>query len=263
MQAEQALQPDKRRVAQSFSRAAATYDDAAAFQRDVGEQLLARLPLIETSRWLDLGCGTGHFTRVLARRFDGEGIALDLSEGMLAHAFERGGADHWIAADAERLPFADHSLDLVFSNLAVQWCDDFARVLAGVQRALRPGGVFAFSSLCIGTLQELRESWETVDGLVHVNRFRPYAAYRADCAAGAWGTCDLELRPHVLHFAEIAGLMRELKAIGAHNLNEGRPTGLGGRQRITALGEAYEAYRSSEGLPATYQVIYGVLRKGN
>jgi malonyl-CoA O-methyltransferase len=50
-----------------------------------------------------------------------------------------------------------------------------------------------------------------------------------------------------------------LKALGAHNLNPGRPGGLTGRARILALIDAYERFRQPAGLPATYQVVYTVL----
>ena len=86
--------PDKRQVAASFSRAAASYDSVAELQRDVGSQLLGRLPQdFVPQRWLDLGCGTGHFSRALDEQFPGShGVALDIAEGMLNHARPLGGA---------------------------------------------------------------------------------------------------------------------------------------------------------------------------
>ena len=88
---------------------------------------LQRLPAdFVPARWLDLGCGTGYFTRALASRFaEGHGLALDIAEGMLEHARPLGGAEHFIAGDAERLPLQDSTCDLIFSSLAVQWCADF------------------------------------------------------------------------------------------------------------------------------------------
>lgn len=254
--------PDKRQVAASFSRAAASYDAVAGLQRDVGERLLAQLPTLAPTRWLDLGSGTGHFSRALARRYPAaEGLALDIAEGMLRHARPQGGARHFLAGDAERLPLAPASLDLVFSSLALQWCADFASVLAEARRVLRPGGLLAFTSLCSGTLQELRDSWADVDGFVHVNRFRPFERYRQLCQASGLQPLRLEQRPAVLHFADLRQLTGELKALGAHNLNPGRPGGLTGRARLRALAAAYERRRVAEGLPATYQVVYGLLRK--
>ncbi|QJP97960.1 malonyl-ACP O-methyltransferase BioC [Pseudomonas fluorescens] len=255
--------PDKRQVAASFSRAAASYDSVAELQRDVGTQLLNRLPVdFLPSRWLDLGCGTGYFTRALAEHFAGnEGLALDIAEGMLNHARPLGGATHFIAGDAERLPLQHSTCDLIFSSLAVQWCADFESVLGEAFRVLKPGGIFAFASLCVGTLYELRDSWRQVDGLVHVNRFREFARYEQLCAASGLRTVSLENRPHVLHYPDVRSLTHELKALGAHNLNPGRPGGLTGRARILGLVEAYEQFRQQQGLPATYQVVYAVLEK--
>lgn len=255
--------PDKRQVAASFSRAADSYDGVAALQRKVGGELLARLPAtLAPRRWLDLGCGTGHFSRALGQRFAGaDGVALDIAEGMLRHARPLGGAQQFIAGDAERLPLRSACCDLLFSSLALQWCADFPAVLGEAERVLRPGGVLAFSSLCVGTLQELRDSWQAVDGLAHVNRFRRFDDYRRLCAASDLQLLSLEQQAEVLHFPDLRSLTHELKALGAHNLNPGRPGGLTGRARILALVEAYERFRQPLGLPATYQVVYGVLRK--
>ncbi len=255
--------PDKRQVAASFSRAAASYDSVAELQRDIGTQLLQRLPVsFAPARWLDLGCGTGYFTRALASRFaQGQGLALDIAEGMLEHARPLGGAEHFIAGDAERLPLRDSTCDLIFSSLAVQWCADFNAVLSEAFRVLKPGGIFAFASLCAGTLFELRDSWRQVDGLVHVNRFREFARYEQLCAASGLRMLSLENQPHVLHYPDVRSLTHELKALGAHNLNPGRPGGLTGRARILGLIEAYEQFRKASGLPATYQVVYAVLEK--
>jgi malonyl-CoA O-methyltransferase len=255
--------PDKRQVAASFSRAAASYDSVAELQRDVGQYLLGQLPTdLTPADWLDIGCGTGYFTRALGERYSvAQGMALDIAEGMLQHARPLGGATHFIAGDAERLPLRDASRDLLFSSLAVQWCGDFAAVLSEAHRVLRPGGVLAFSSLCVGTLQELRDSWQAVDGHVHVNRFRQFTDYQQLCAASGLRVVSLQVRPHVLHYPDVRSLTHELKALGAHNLNPGRPGGLTGRARILALIDAYERFRQPQGLPATYQVLYAVLEK--
>ena len=255
--------PDKRQVAASFSRAAASYDGVAALQRTVGTQLLALLgERLEPQRWLDLGCGTGYFSRALAARFPGaRGLAVDIAEGMLRHARPLGGAVDFVAGDAEALPLRANATGLIFSSLALQWCANFAAVLDEARRVLRPGATLAFSSLCVGTLQELRDSWQAVDGFVHVNRFRPFDEYRALCAASGLRVEQLCQRSEVLHFADLRQLTHELKALGAHNLNPGRPDGLTGRARVRALTDAYEAFRQPQGLPATYRVVYGVLRK--
>ena len=255
--------PDKRQVAASFSRAAASYDAVAELQRAVGTLLADRLPSgWAPRRWLDLGCGTGYFSRILASRFSSaDGLAMDIAEGMLQHARPQGGASAFVAGDAECLPLREESIDLIFSSLALQWCENFEAILSEAHRVLRPGGVLAFSSLCSGTLHELRDSWHAVDEHAHVNRFRSLERYRELCTASDLRLDRLKVQPQVLHFAELRQLTSELKALGAHNLNPGRPGGLTGRARIRALIEAYEQFRTPQGLPATYQVVYGVLHK--
>ena len=254
--------PDKRQVAASFSKAAASYDSVADLQRAVGTELMTRLPALAPSRWLDLGSGTGCFSRALAQTFpESEGVALDIAEGMLRYARPLGGATHYVSGDAEHLPLRDASVDLMFSSLAVQWCPDFSAVLSEARRVLKPGGVFAFASLCVGTLVELRDSWQAVDGMVHVNRFREREDYQRFCADSGLSVRSLEVLPHVLHYPDVRSLTHELKALGAHNINPGRPGGLTGRARIQALMEAYERFRQEKGLPATYQVVYAVLAK--
>lgn len=208
------------------------------------------------------GMRHGLFHRALAERYaQGEGLAVDIAEGMLRHARPQGGAAHFIAGDAEALPLQSDNVELLFSSLALQWCADFPRVLSEAQRVLRPGGVLAFSSLCVGTLQELRDSWLAVDGFVHVNRFRRFEDYQQLCAASGLQPLTLQRQAEVLHFADLRSLTTSLKELGAHNLNPGRPGGLTGRSRIRALIEAYECFRQAQGLPATYQVVYGVLQK--
>lgn len=255
--------PDKRQVALSFSRAAAQYDGAALLQRRVADGLMARLATLDPQRWLDLGSGTGYCSRALARRYpQAEGLALDLAPGMLNHArAQGGGARHHLTADAERLPLRENCCDLILSSLALQWCPDLSAVLGEARRILRPGGVLAFSSLVAGTLDELRQSWAQVDDQVHVNRFRRQAAYAEAAKASGLQILALEVEPERLYFPDLRALTQHLKAIGAHNLNQGRPRGLTSRQRLAAFTQAYERLRQPAGLPATYQVIHVLLRK--
>jgi malonyl-CoA O-methyltransferase len=60
-----------------------------------------------------------------------------------------------------------------------------------------------------------------------------------------------------LTYPEVRGLMRDLKAIGAHNVNAGRAPGLTGKSRLARMAAAYEQFRRDGRLPATYEVIYG------
>ena len=259
-------QNNKQQVAAAFSRAAETYDSVADFQRAVGARLLSLLPEsicpAHIQQWLDLGCGTGYFCEHLQQRFaSARGTGLDLAQGMLAFARTRCPDLSYICADAEQLPLQDNSQNLVFSSLALQWCTDFSKVLREAQRVLKPGGVLLFSSLADGSLIELRRSWQAVDNATHVNQFRTLKRYQELTAASALQVLDLHCHTHIYHYAKVADLTHELKHLGADHLQDGRAPGLVSRQGLQRLLNAYEYYRQPQGLPATWQVVYGVLRK--
>src|SRR6185437_15195520 len=97
---------------------------------------------------LDLGCGTGRVTRELKRRYPrSQVLALDLAPGMLREARRHQGLLRRFArvcGDALALPLKAASVDLVFSNLMLQWCEPLAAALGEVQRVLAPEGFFAF-----------------------------------------------------------------------------------------------------------------------
>ena len=255
---------DKAAVARAFGRAAASYDAAAHLQRAVCRQLLAQTEALRVTpqRILDLGSGTGYGSELLRRRFpDAEIIALDIAPQMLAYArAERPCASSYVAADAEQLPLADGCIDLVFSSFALQWCYRLPQLFAEINRVLAPGADALIATLGPGTLRELKASWAAVDEHVHVNRFLP-AQHWLESALQSGLAGELHSEERVLHFDSVTALMRELKSIGAQNVNHGAGRGLLGRAGLRRLAEAYEAHRVSAGLPASYDVIYQGLVK--
>lgn len=254
---------DKRLIAQSFSRAATTYDQAAALQRSVGNNLLARLPAnLAPVDIVDLGCGTGYFSRALSARFGSAVLGLDLAEGMLRHARQLGPERvSWVAADAEALPLRSHSQDLIFSSLALQWCPQLGLALADAWRALRPGGCLAFNTLLDGSLSELSQAWQAVDEFVHVNRFMQQSELESVLCATRFSGWRCEVEQHVLYYPQLRELTRELKALGANNINPGRPGGLTAPARLRSLTAAYDQFRTERGLPASWQVAQVLMFK--
>ncbi|WP_415911843.1 malonyl-ACP O-methyltransferase BioC [Neptuniibacter sp. QD37_11] len=255
---------DKRRVADSFSKAAQTYDSVADLQREVGQELLAYLPQQSVSTMMDLGCGTGYFTPKLKHAYpDATLLNLDLALGMLQFSRAQRCEDqtHWICADAEALPIADQQLDLIFSSLAIQWCEDVEGLFSEISRVLKPGGRFVVATLGPDTLKELRQAWSHADSFTHVNQFMPVEQLKA-ALPEALCCQTLEQQNKVLRYSQLKQLTDELKRLGAHNMNAGQQQGLTGRERVRRFKEGYEQQRLDDGaLPATYQVIYAVFEK--
>lgn len=259
---------DKKKIAQSFGRAANQYDSLAHFQRKVGQCLHQQLPkstqLAESTAdyWVvDLGCGTGAALQSLQTHYPAAKIiALDLAEAMLHQArshfasMDNASAFSPIQADAERLPFADQSLDVVYSNLVVQWCGSIPNLVKEIARVLKPGGQLIFSTLLERSLHELKSAWKQVDTNVHVNHFHSAQEWRN--ALDQYFVLDSFANDlHIEWFDELKALTRSIKGIGAKNLNAGRPVGLSGRQRIQAFAQAYEGFRQENLLPLTYDVL--------
>lgn len=263
---------DRRAVRDSFARAAATYDDAAVLQREVADRLLARLDYINLRplRILDLGCGTGYLTRLLSRRYpSAQIVALDLALPMVQAARRHTTARlpfgfgrrlsrcRYANADAEALPLSDTSFDLVVSNLTLQWCDP-DRVFRECRRVLRPGGLFLFTTFGPDTLKELRTAWRAVDSRVHVHDFIDMHDLGDALVRARFADPVMDMELLMLTYAKVAGLLRDLKAIGAHNAAAGRRQALTGKGRFAHFEQAYEVFRHSDGrLPASHEVIFG------
>lgn len=260
---EDAFRLDRERLRAAFDRASTGYEAAAGLQARVATELLERLTAFEFAPRvvLDLGAGTGRVTRELKRRYPRAlVIALDISPGMLREA--RRHQRLWrrfarVCGDALRLPLAGSSIDLVYSSLVLQWCEPLEQALAEVRRVLKPGGFFAFSTFGPDTLKELRAAWAQADGLTHVNRFLDMHDVGDRCARNGLAEPVLDVDRIELEYPDTLSLMRDLKAIGAHNVTAGRPRTLVGKARLRRMTEAYEAFRRGGALPATYEVIYG------
>lgn len=254
---------ERSRVRAAFDAAAVGYDAVAVLQAEIRRRLLQRLELfrIAPQRILDAGCGTGHAARALLRRYRGSSlVALDIAPGMLRATRRQ---RPWlrrldaVCADAAALPLADGSVDLVFSNLVLQWCNEPDRVFVEFRRVLRPGGLAIFTSFGPDTLKELRTAWNATDGYTHVSRFIDMHDLGDALLRAGLGEPVMDMEHFTLSYQSVRELMRDLKAMGAHNATAGRPRGLTGRGRLAAVEAAYEASRRDGRLPSTWEVIYG------
>jgi malonyl-CoA O-methyltransferase len=251
-------------VRRAFDRAAAGYDAAAELQRRVRDELLSRLDYVklEPAAVLDLGTGTGHAALALKRRYPASTVvAIDLAESMLREArrrqtlFRRFGR---VCADAAALPLRSGAVDLVYSSLMLQWCDVPDGVFAECRRVLRPGGLLSFTTFGPDTLVELRRAWAAADGRgVHVSRFLDMHDVGDALMRAGFAEPVMDVDRITLTYAEVRDLMRDLKAIGAHNAASGRARGLTGKATFARMVDAYEEERRDGRLPATYEVVYG------
>ncbi len=268
---------DKQAVRRAFDRAAATYDAAAVLQREVCDRMAERLQFLKVAprRILDAGCGTGYGSRQLLERYpEARLAALDIAPGMLAVARGRQSGwrgwlprlaarrDSYLCGDLEALPLASGSVDMLWSNLAVQWCNDLDATFAGFHRVLAPQGLLMFSTFGTDTLKELRQAFAELDGYPHVSRFADMHDIGDALVRAGFDAPVMDMDGLTLTYDDLPSLMRDLKAIGAHNATAGRRQGLMGKGEWRRLLEIYEKFRRDGKLPATYEVVYGHAWRG-
>lgn len=269
---------DKMRARHSFGRAAKAYDANAILQASVRAEMLDRLNLVKLNPQviLDAGCGTGLASVALKEKFkSAQVLSLDFALPMLQEAKQNGknshflqqiraifkANQHFLCADIEHLPLKDASVGLIFSNVAIQWCNDLDAVFAHFYRILQPEGLLMFSTFGPDTLKELRMS--TPETNTSVSRFIDMHDIGDALVRAGFNAPVLDVERYTLTYDDVTSVMRDLKSIGAHNATQGRARGLQGRGFLNALAHNYEAFRQTDGkLPATFEVVHGHAWRG-
>jgi len=274
---------DPQAVRRHFGRAAATYDAAAVLQKEIGARMMERLDVVRLApaRILDLGCGTGEALGELALRYPrAQRVAVDIALPMLERARlktkERRGAlarlasalgpgwgrtaprqASFVGADMAALPLAPATFELAWSNLALQWENDPARVFAEVHRVLAVGGLFTFTTFGPDTLRELRAAFAAADGRPRVSQFVDMHDLGDALVHTGFADPVMQMETMTLTYAEPKAMLHDLKAIGATNAALGRARGLTGRHRFARALAVLDGMRRDGRIPSTWEVIYG------
>ncbi len=255
---------DKRIVRKFADRAAKSYDLAAILQKEVRHRLLQRLDWIRhrAETVVDLGCGTGGAIRALQRIYPrARIIGLDLSPAMLVEARKRyrpWSKRRLVAGDLERLPFAEASFDVVFSSLALPWCNDLAATLREFARVARPGALLLFSSYGPDTLRELAASWEVDDDYPHVHRFADMHDVGDAMLAAGLEQPVVDAETLRVEYDDLRTLLGDLRRAGASNADIGRRRGLTTPARLRRLERSYRERGFENGkFVASYEIVYG------
>jgi len=270
-------------VRRAFERAAGTYDSAAVLQREVAQRMAERLGIVrlDPTAILDAGCGTGETLGELQARYPRALlVGLDLAYAMvqaarrrdlapragarpllrrLLSAFAAASRGHpvLICGDVCRLPLGARSVDLVWSNLALQWIDELPLAFSEFHRVLSVGGLLTFTTFGPDTLRELRHAFAAADRRAHVNRFLDMHDVGDMLVHAGFADPVMDMELITMTYADAGALMRDLKAIGAQNARGDRRRSLTGRHKWQRMLAALEDFRRDGRLPASFEVIYG------
>jgi malonyl-CoA O-methyltransferase len=232
-------------VAQSFGARAETYDAHADLQRGVAERLASLLPQLAAPRVLELGCGTGLFSRhLLARYPDGDFLLSDLAPSMVEQCRRNLAVASKQRVSVEIMdaarPTADGPFDLIATSMTLHWLADPAVALDTLHRRLAPGGVLLYATISGKSFPEWREVLEA--------------------QALPIGLLDIPELPGVVDEERIVaddhtlGFLRRMKAVGGLTPREGYATLPPGRLR-----RAIRAADKSHGGHITWHIVYGRL----
>lgn len=239
-------------IARRFCAALPHYDAHADAQRQIAAHLMNMLPRNDYQRVLELGCGSGFFTRLLYRQIGtAEWWCNDLSEGVapcLDAVFRQ--PYRLLAGDAAAIALPANC-DLIAAASCLQWIDDLPRLLDRVATALSPRGVFLFNTFAPDNLAEIRAL--TGQGLSYPD-------------VGQWQCLiapHFVVREHradkiVLFFDNALAVLRHLQKTGVTAAGEYRWT----RKKLDRFARAYAARFSVHGrLSLTYTPLYYLLEK--
>ncbi|WP_224985009.1 methyltransferase domain-containing protein [Geomonas agri] len=264
-----AAEINRDKVRESFHRQATDYDRHAVVQGRVVDKVLGLLQAerVVPASLIDIGAGTGRLLARLTELYpEMDAVGVDLAPGMCETAARTlaGRRVRMVNADAESLPFESESFDVVLSTSTYQWLATLDTAFAEAWRVLKPGGVFCFALFGERTLYELRESYRAVleggDDRTHsffTNGEVAAALERAEFAAPR--VCsELEVEMH----SDVPELLRSLKRIGAGSTAPASGKGLSERRVMLEMMASYrKCFGREDGVPATYEVVYGVARK--
>ena len=268
---------DRIKVRKAFDRGACRYEETVRVQKLVVKKIIADLSqlssLFPPDRILDIGAGTGMLLRSLRETYPEAFLAgLDLASGMASEALGSMRAQDdflYVQGDAEEIPFADGTFDLVVSTSTYQWLSELGPAFREVERVLVSGGTFLFALFGDGTLSELKSSYQRA--LIHESSNAAGNRSQQFFSRDEVLRILVELGFHDVaaenctekeYYPDVAAFLRSLKGIGAGTSAFLPATGLGGRRIIRKMMELYQLeYTEKNGIPVSYEVIYGRGRK--
>ncbi len=251
---------------QDFSRAAATYDEAAVLARETGRRMAERLEYVKLSpsRMADIGCASGDGIRDLQQRYPAAlPLAVDFSSAMLQQVRHRvpllqrlaRRVPRLINADARSLPLAANSLGLVWSNLMLHWLDDPLPALREMHRVLEVDGLLMFAMLGPDTLMELRVACSDCGLEPPLRRFLDMHDIGDMLIAAGFADPVMDMEMLTLTYGSPRGLLRDQRHLGVRDALFGHLPWRDWRRVLSN----YAARRTKDGdvLPASFEIVYG------
>ncbi len=262
---------NKTKVKKNFSRAAENYEKYTDLQKNMSVVLNKKIQQ-ESKNYsgiLDLGCGTGYLTEQLLDLNSGSAFDLvDISPEMIDFCkskFSRHNNIRYFVHDAESVD-TGASYDLIASNACFQWFKKTELSIQSILKSLKPCGILAFSSFGENTFLELHMSFKEA----YKELKEPYIRTQGQefLSINAWekilknnGTCSFEESIVKKYYKDVDDFLNTIRLTGAKNTGIKKASSISIRA-FKKMKDFYQrTYMTNKGIPATYHIIYGVLKK--
>lgn len=237
--------------------------------REVASRMAERLDYIRIApqRILDLGCGYGADLPMLTARYpQAERIGLDFAlpllnlarpeRSIMQRLLGKNSGPQLVCANANQIPLSRASVQLVWSNLLLNWLTDPLPAIRECHRVLEVGGLLMFATLGPDTLKELRRAFSDESGQ-HVHRFIDMHDL-GDCLVQA-GFADpvMDMQTLTLTYPDAQTLWRDLRKSAGNNASTSRLRGLCGKAGWGTAMQALEALRVDGRIPITLELVFG------
>ncbi len=245
----------KEKIKQHFNKASKTYNQHCALQTVVGKKLIETLLLTKKKSQcvIDLGCGTGVVTAMLAQQLIFQRFqAIDIANHLLQQAqplliSQRVQTKH---DDFDQLLFIPENYDIIFSNMALHWSVDIEILFKKLYSALMVDGVLAFSLPLIPTFCELKKHYRydfyTVEEIQYLLQLLPFRRILH------------EINTITLLFASPLAALKSIKLVGANYVSGHEQTSLRGK---SFAAECFEHIGASNACSLTYHIGYFIAEK--
>lgn len=195
-------------VMNSFSRAASSYNRHGQVQREMAFWLAEWLPAVRTGCALEVGAGTGNFTKYIRDWPEGL-VATDISPTMCARGYSAVPDAEWRVMMAEQPEGGPWNW--IFSSAMLQWAENPVRVFNAWRRRLVPGGRVQVALFAAESLPE----WRAIAGENGPVQWRTVEEWRAALAAGGLRLLRDEKQARVFRYPSPVSFLRSLHGIGA------------------------------------------------
>lgn len=248
-------EPDfEQKVIASFSKHVKSYDRHAQLQRSMAERLAALIPNPFPQKILEIGCGTGVFTRHLLARSPSVITLNDIAPLMIEHLknhLEIPSNSKILVGNAERIQIP--KVNLIAGNAVFQWFQNPKATMQRFHTSLEQAGYLAFSTFGPKTLEEFRSAAQ-FQGPTHLLSQKQWKTLLTQTGLELQ---DFESETRQIFFQNTKGLIKNLQQIGAAPLRILKPGEL--RQLIRDYDREYE---SPQGVYTNWELFYFFARKG-